>query len=158
MITMMKSSQRGFTLVELMIAVAIMGILAAVAYPSYVSQVRKAKRSDAFVALNEMAQRQERYFLLNRSYAKGLTTAAGELGYGTTSPQGLYTLSVAALDAGGGACTGLSADACVSFTLSATPVTGSPQASDSACKTITLDNRGTKAAKDSSNAASTVCW
>ena len=52
----------GFTLVELMIVVAIVGILAAIAYPSYVDSVRKGKRADGRAALTSLLQQQERYF------------------------------------------------------------------------------------------------
>ena len=131
--------QRGFTLIELMISVAIIGILAAIAYPSYTQHVQKSRRAVAQVALMEIAQREESYFLRNRSY--GDTTA---LGYSTTTNDGNYTLSV-------------TADA-TSFTATATAASGKPQAHDAPCQVLTLNNRGVKAAKDSDDAASTVCW
>jgi type IV pilus assembly protein PilE len=150
---MIKTRQKnGFTLIELMIVVAIIGILAAIAYPSYTESVRKSNRSDAFVALQEMAQRQESYFLRNYSYAKDLI----QLGYPATSAQGLYSLSVASITPAG--CAGTQASSCSSFTLSAVAASGKTQAHDSSCQTLTLSNRGTKAAKDSSGNASTVCW
>jgi type IV pilus assembly protein PilE len=155
---MIKPTQRGFTLIEMMIVVAIIGILAAIAYPSYMAQVQKSRRADAYVALGEIAQRQENYFMRNRSYAKTLAAGAGGLDYGTASPEGQYVLSIAALDQAGGACTGTNADACMSFTLTATAAAGTSQAGDSTCKSILLDNRGTKTAKDSANNASAVCW
>ncbi|MBK1731990.1 hypothetical protein CKO41_09340 [Thiococcus pfennigii] len=60
---------RGFTLIELMITVAIVGILAAIAYPSYQEQIRKARRADAQAALLELAQFMERYYTMNNTYA-----------------------------------------------------------------------------------------
>lgn len=142
---------QGFTLIELMITVAILGILAAIAYPSYTAQVQKSRRADAQVALQEIAQRQEAYFLRNRSYAKDVT----QLGYAATSAEGQYGLSIAPTP---GTCTGLAAAACTGYVASAAPVTGKPQVHDKPCQVLTLNNRGTKTAKDSSNAASTVCW
>lgn len=65
---------RGFSLIELMIAVVIVGILAGVAYPSYQDYVRRGNRSAAQNFMMTIAQRQEQYLLTNRSYAA--TTAA----------------------------------------------------------------------------------
>lgn len=59
----------GFTLIELMIVVAIVGILAAIAYPSYQEHVRKSRRVDAKSAVLDLAARQERYFSVNNKYA-----------------------------------------------------------------------------------------
>lgn len=60
--------QRGFTLIELMITVAIVGILAAVAYPSYVGQVRKGKRAECRAGLYQAMQQEERYFTQYNQY------------------------------------------------------------------------------------------
>ena len=60
----------GFTLVELMILVAIVGILAAIAYPSYIESVRKGKRAEGRAALTSLLQQQERYFTQNNTYAE----------------------------------------------------------------------------------------
>lgn len=137
------NDQRGFTLIELMITVAIVGILAAIAYPSYTASVQKSHRSVAQVALMEIAQREEGYFLRNRSY--GDTTA---LNYSTTSIDGNYTLSITAT--------------ATTFTATATAASGKPQAHDAPCQVLTLDNRGvrrggtdvTHAAAD----ATQTCW
>lgn len=133
-------SQSGFTLIELMITVAIIGILAAVAYPSYTAHVQKSRRTDAKVALLEIAQRQESYFLRHRSYG-----SLAQIGYGNASPEGYYTLSV-------------TADAS-SFTAEATAASGKAQHHDTQCRKFTLDQRGAKASENASNADTTAtCW
>ncbi|EIJ33726.1 type IV pilin protein [Thiothrix nivea] len=155
MMTMKQMGQGGFTLIELMITVAIIGILAAIAYPSYTAQVQKSRRADAQVALLEMTQRQERYFLQGNvySYAKGVGSNAGELGYGANSPENFYTLAIAATPNG---CGGTAASRCTGYVATAT-ATG-PQVHDESCKTLSIDNRGAKSATKSDDTASSVCW
>jgi type IV pilus assembly protein PilE len=85
---------RGFSLIELMIAVVIIGILAAVAYPSYQDYVRRGNRGAAVGFMLTIAQRQEQYLLTNRSYAS--TLAALNL----TEPNetvGKYTFAITVL-------------------------------------------------------------
>lgn len=84
---------RGFTLIEMMITVVIIGILAAVAYPSYQDYIRRGNRSAAQTFMMTIATRQEQYLLTNRSYAA--STAALNL----TQPSettGKYTFAVSA--------------------------------------------------------------
>lgn len=137
--------QSGFTLIEMMIVVAIMGIIAAFAYPSYVEQVRKSKRSDAKIALQQIAQRQESHFVKNYSYATSLTA----LGYAAdtiASPDNEYQITVSAATA-------------TSYTLQATPATSSDQAHDSQCARFSLDHMGRRVAKNSADAVTTdKCW
>lgn len=66
---------KGFTLIELMITVAIVAILAAIALPSYQSHIRKARRVEAQAYLMDLAQRQQQYFTDNRSYATTIDAA-----------------------------------------------------------------------------------
>ncbi len=88
-----QTGQRGFTLVELMVAVAIVGILAAIAYPSYGSYIRKSKRATAQAALVDMASKQQAYLLDRRAYS----TALADIGF--AAPQEVvnaYTFTVVA--------------------------------------------------------------
>lgn len=129
-----------------MIVVVIVGIIAAIALPSYQDYARGAKRADAHEGLNHMAQLQERFFTENNAYA----TAASALGYtadatddppvtadAPRSKNGHWTLSVTA---GGTA-----------FALQAVPRGGH---ADPECLTITLDSTGTR----SSTPAGNNCW
>lgn len=81
----------GFTLIELMITVAILAIVAAVAIPAYTQYVDRGKRAEARTALLDIAARQERYYSNNRQYADQLS----KLGMSGTSENGYYALSVA---------------------------------------------------------------
>lgn len=156
-------NHNGFTLIEVMIVVAILGIISAIALPSYTESIRKGKRTDAKVELLRIAQMQESYFVQNLSYAKilGATTATvGGLGLGATvtSEQQEYTIGITPIPS---TCSGLAGTtACTGFTLSATPVTGKGQAGDKACLGFTLNNVGQKGitVTDATAADIRSCW
>ena len=136
--------QAGFTLVELVIAMAVVGILATVAFPSYVNHMNKARRADARVPLLDAINRQEQYLLEHNQFAASMTL----LGYSANpviSPEGYYSVAVVN--------TGCGTTPCYRFT--ATPVSGKPQAYDAMCTTISIDSAGSKTATGS---ASTKCW
>lgn len=125
--------QQGFTLIELMITVAIVGILAAVAYPSYTSYVVKSNRAAAQAFLLNVANREEQYVLDARQYATATTNAEVNTNLGLSVPSEVskyYTVTIA--NGAGGVRT---------FVITATPLAGSAQASDGP---LTLDNAGTK--------------
>ena len=67
------SRTRGFTLIEILVAVAIVGLLASIAYPSYVNQIIESRRNAGKSALLQIADRQEQYFMDNKRYAADLT-------------------------------------------------------------------------------------
>ena len=142
---------KGFTLIEIMIAVAIIAIISGFAYPSYVKHVQRAKRVDAQTAVLEAAQRQEAYYIRNNSYAKDLT----QLEFNSISSEGLYNLTMSVTPTG---CTGNHTTVCTGFAMTASPVTTKPQAQDSECQSLTVNQLGTKSAKDANNSASTKCW
>ena len=110
-------TQKGYTLMELLMVVAIIGILAAVAYPSYQEQVKSSRRSDAQGALTGFASAMERHFTANNSYlaagAAGGNTGAPTI-YATQSPldgtSKYYNLTINAATA-------------TTYTLRATPIT-----------------------------------
>lgn len=158
---MNKNKIKGFTLIEMMIVVAILGIVSAIAIPSYNEYVRKAKRTDGKEFLIRVAQLQESYYVQNLSYAKDFSTNPGGLGLGAIveSEQGEYSITMDTTDSGGGACTGLSADSCTTYTLNAAPQGG--QINDK-CKELTLTNTGVKGLAGLSSEATAQqikdCW
>ncbi|RTL39051.1 MAG: prepilin-type N-terminal cleavage/methylation domain-containing protein [Burkholderiales bacterium] len=120
---------RGFTLVELMVALAIAGILAAIAYPAYVKQMQKGRRADAIAALTVIMQAQERY----RSNVANYASAFADLQMTTASLAQLaphYQFALSGVGPQAGFSTG--------FQVTASVVAGSPQASDLTCKTLTV--------------------
>ncbi len=120
----------GFTLIELMITVVIIGILAAIAYPSYQNYTKQTRRSDAQIALTQAANQQERFFTECNVYASSLagtrSCGAATLGYGTASPESYYTLTVGAGAITAATCSQYSCG----YTITATPVAGTSQAND----------------------------
>lgn len=120
----MRRHSKGMTLIELMVTVAIVGILASIAYPAYVKHLIKARRADAEGVLMSFANTMERHFTESGTY---LAAAAG--GADTGAPAVFPTQ--APLD-GGDKYYDLTINAATAttYTLRATPIAGTPQASD----------------------------
>ena len=82
--------QKGFTLIEMMIVVTIIGILAAVAYPAYQDYVRQSRRADAIQALYSIQLAQEKHRVVNTSYAD----EASLTGFSSDTEGGYYDISI----------------------------------------------------------------
>lgn len=127
--------KNGFTLIELMITVVVIGILASIAYPSYTQFVAKGARADGVAGLMNAANRQEQYYLDNKKY----TDDMNKLGLGADPwivDNKFYSIDAVVVN---------NSD----FTLTAT-AKGTQATRDSACASITLNAAGNKLPKE--------CW
>lgn len=125
-----KQLRQGFTLVEVMIAVVVVAILAAIALPSYTEHLRKGRRAAAQSFLLDIAHREHQYLLDARAYANSVATLS------LTTPAEVsqyYTIAITAADGPP-----------PTFTASATPIAGTSQASDLGGEALTIDNTGKK--------------
>jgi type IV pilus assembly protein PilE len=157
----MKSSERvyrqkGFTLIELMIAVAIIGILMSIAYPSYQSHMVSSSRAVAQADLMAFAGVMERHKAANFSYAgaaNGGADTGGPAIFQTYSPSGepvankKYDLTIETVSASG-----------TSYRLKATPVNGGMQSDDGPLYIYSDGRKGWDKNKDGNLAVSEYCW
>jgi type IV pilus assembly protein PilE len=134
----MRKYMRGVTLMELMIVVVIIGILTAIAYPSYRQYVAKAKRNEAKSALLQIATMQERFYLQNSTYTADMTKLGFPVGANFLTDSSSYIVNVTA--AGPAA-----------FAATATYQKGDAEAGK--CATFSIDGVGTKTSTPSDD-----CW
>ncbi len=137
-------TKRGFTLIELMITVAIVGILAAIAYPSYQDQVMKSRRGEAKACLMEMAQFMERFYTTNGRYDldSGGAAVALPVTQCVNDLQVHYVIALAGV-------------APQTYTLTATPI-NTQAAQDTRCAVLGIDQTGRKTFTGTGTAAQ--CW
>ena len=134
--------EKGFSLIELLIVIVIVGILLGLSIPAYQDYVMRSHRADAHASLLDIASRQERFVAQNNSYTTEISANNG-LGMGTTeSREGYYDLGVAA-------CAGGTIATCYLLTATAK----GNQLNDSDCSTITFDSLGTR-----SSSTPGECW
>lgn len=138
-----------------MVALAVAGILAAIAYPAYTSHMQRARRADAISALTAVMQAQERFRSNSATYA----STVGALGIDITRITPLYDVNLAGV--------GPDATFDVGYAATATPIAGGKQALDVTCKTLTVTLVGStpqySATGDPSNSGSdsnttNECW
>lgn len=137
----MRARQAGFSLIEILIVLALMGILTAIAVPQYNAYRLRANRADAKVALVEGAQRMERFFTRASTYL-GADDAVTGAKLPDKSGSGLYTIGFEGVLTAGG------------FVLQAVP-TGAQAADD--CGTLKIDQTGRKWAEKGGTAVA-GCW
>jgi type IV pilus assembly protein PilE len=138
-------AQRGLTLIELVIVITVIGILGAIAVPTYRQYVIRASRTDAMTALLRVQAAEEKFFLANNTYTDLLTDAppAG-LGLVPASEHGKYELSIALADGG------------QAYTATATAAAGEGQDRDTDCGSFSITEGGVRSVSGDQTVAE--CW
>jgi type IV pilus assembly protein PilE len=143
----LRKAVQGFTLIELMIVVAVVAILTAIAFPSYQSYIMRSRRVEGQSLLNMAAAQQERWRTQNGSYMTTATDVAKlKLPYGDKSENGHYTLIVSSVADDGG------------YTLTAKRTPTGAQAADRTCGDYVLDAKGSKSMAAGTPGTVAQCW
>lgn len=132
---------RGFTTVELLVTLAIIGIVAAVAVPSYTASVDKGRRAEGMAYILQVSSALERYSTMNNTYTASFTDLGLKAYSGTTAASSAYTYAISA------GASGIAS----SFTVTATAVHP-----DTVCSTLTVDQAGARG--QSGTGSSVTCW
>ncbi len=151
---------RGFTLIELMIVVGIIGAIMVFAIPAYLEQMQKTRRTDAKTALVTLAQLQETFYVENGNRYAATLIGDGAINCHTkgvcrqdnakaTSIEGYYILTAGP---------GSTNDIVTSFQITATIASNGAQAEDTICASFSIDSRNRKTSYDSSGDPSSDCW
>lgn len=144
-----RSSRAGLTLIELMIAMVVVAILAALVYPSFMNSVRKSRRAEAFSGINTVQQAQERFRANKASFAASITNAANGsppgLALSATPGTGLYTLSLTDVGDTG-------------YTVLASAASGKSQAADAGCEVMAMRSAAGNLSYGSGSAAESLDW
>jgi len=136
---------RGVTLMELLTVVTVLGILAAIAIPSYRRYLIRSQRSEAKIALMNLQSAQEKFYLQNNAYTNNVTAAAPTgLGMSAASETNKYDIAVVAAADG------------QSYVATASPHAGGGQTDDTQCLNFTINERGTRGV--SGPGGPETCW
>ena len=147
----------GYTLVELMIVLVILGVLASWAIPQYSEYVRESRRADAIGSLNRLLAQQELFYSNNGSSYTAFVASLGYNAYSgntdtTLSEDGHYAIALAT-------CAAPNDDTSTCIQLQATPVAGSSQVKDLECAVISINSMGRQTAyKSDSSSNHNECW
>jgi len=153
--------RRGFTLIEVLITIAIVGILAAIALPAYDRYVRQTNRTSAKSAVEKMRGLQEAYYSNNKGYSNNLT----DLGYASNpatidktgeevaagSGSAKYQVSINTLSAG-------TMKYCANCDYEIVAVPQGTQTKDTDCAVMWFNSRGQKGSENTAGTATTNCW
>jgi type IV pilus assembly protein PilE len=150
---MRNHKRRGFTLMEMMIVVAIIGLLAAIAVPSYLQYTRKGQRAAARAAIMAAMQQQERFFTQNNTYLAIATPLTGGSAQGFRMYSGDQGPTAAKYGLTAAACAGSTIAQCVRIT--ASPANGW---SDPDAGNIWMQSNGTRGCDGAQSATPGVCW
>jgi type IV pilus assembly protein PilE len=140
---MSKSINRGFTLIELMLVIVVLSVIAAIALPSFLGQIQKARRSDGKQALYDVAAKLEQYYQDNKGYPTTADmTNLGYAGATFTSLEGYYTIGFNGVPTA------------TTYIIEAVPI--APQDDDTDCATFRMNHLGVKSVTGSLSADR--CW